>query len=40
MSLEEILVEDMRHEISLKVITERDFSFIDILSDDATNPDN
>lgn len=40
MNLEEILKEDMKHELELKAITERDFSFIDILSNNATNPEN
>lgn len=37
MSLEDILAEDMIHETNVKAITE-DFSFIDIISGDATDP--
>lgn len=37
MELEQLLMEDMKHETNIKAIVE-DFSFIDILSNDATNP--
>lgn len=36
-TVESIFAENMIHETEIKAITE-DFSFIDILSEDATNP--
>lgn len=38
-TIESIFSENMIHETEIKAITE-DFSFIDILSENATDPDN